>query len=187
MEQSFEATRRRGHPIRTIALWFFTIRTIVFWVVTVIVAQELLAGSMWALLRNPFDRAQLTHLGYPDYMLFIIGAWKLGGGVVILLPRLQRLKEWAYAGAIFDFSGGAASHLFLGDGPQTWVYPSLLVVVTLASWALRPDGRRLPSASLESNTTITAWAVPIGVAAAMLLIALLTLPKGISPSGTPAW
>lgn len=46
---------------------------------------------------------------------------------VILLPRLQRLKEWAYAGAIFDFSGAAASHLFLGDGPQTWAYPAILV------------------------------------------------------------
>lgn len=187
MEQSLEATRRRGHPIRTTALWFFTIRTIVFWFFTVIVAQELLAGSMWALSRNPFDREQLTHLGYPLYMLCILGAWKLGGGVVILLPRLQRLKEWAYAGAIFDFSGAVASHLFLGDGPQTWAYPAILVVVTLASWALRPDARRLPSTSSESNPTIIAWAVPIGVAAAMLLIALLTLPKGISPSGMPAW
>lgn len=177
MDQSHEATHRRGYSIRTIAFWFFT----------VILAQELLAGSMWALLRNPFDRAQLTHLGYPLYMLSILGAWKLGGGVVILLPRLQRLKEWAYAGAIFDFSGAAASHLFLGDGPQTWVYPAILVAVTLVSCALRPDGRRLPSASLEGNTTITAWALPIGVAAAMLLVALLTLPKGISPSGTPAW
>lgn len=179
MDQAHEATHRRGYSIRTIVFWFFT----------VILARELLAGSMWALLRNPFDRDQLAHLGYPLYMLFILGAWKLGGGVVILLPRLQRLKEWVYAGAIFDFSGGAASHLFMHDGPQTWVYPAILVAVTLASWALRPDGRRLPSAPPEAqdNPTIAAWAVPIGVAAAMLLIALLTLPKGTSPSGTPAW
>jgi hypothetical protein len=177
MDQLHDATHRRGYSIRAIVFWFFT----------AILAQELLAGSMWALLRTPFDREQLTHLGYPLYMLFILGAWKLGGGVVILLPRLQRLKEWAYAGAIFDFSGGAASHLFLHDGPQTWLYPAILVAVTLVSWGLRPDGRRLPSASPEANPSITAWAVPIGVAAAMLLLALLTLPKGISPSGTPAW
>ena len=177
MDQPHEPTHERAHSIRTIAYWFFTL----------IIAQEMLAGSMWALLRNPFDRARLAHLGYPLYMLFILGTWKLGGGVVILLPRLQRLKEWAYAGAIFDFSGAAASHLFLGDGPQTWAYPAFLVAVTLVSWALRPERRRLPSASSEGNPTITAWAVPIGVAGAMLLLALLTLPKGISPSGTPAW
>jgi DoxX-like family len=177
MDQSHESIHQRGYSIRTIAFWFLT----------VIIAQELLAGSMWALLRNPFDRAQLTHLGYPLYVLSILGAWKFGGGIVILLPRMQRLKEWAYAGAIFDFSGAAASHLFVGDGPQTWAYPAILVVVTLMSWRLRPDERRLPSVSSERRLTITAWAVPIGVAAAMLLIALLTLPKGISPTGTPAW
>lgn len=141
MDQLHAATHRRAYSIRTIVFWFFT----------VILAQELLAGSIWALLRNPFDREQLRHLGYPLYMLFILGAWKLGGGVVILLPRFQRLKEWAYAGAIFDFSGATTSHLFLGDGPQTWVYPALLVAVTLVSWALRPEERRLPSASSEGT------------------------------------
>lgn len=177
MDQLHAATHRRAYSIRTIVFWFFT----------VILAQELLAGSIWALLRNPFDREQLRHLGYPVYMLLILGAWKLGGGVVILLPCFQRLKEWAYAGAIFDFSGATTSHLFLGDGPQTWVYPALLVAVTLVSWALRPEERRLPSASSEGTRSITAWAVPIGIAVAMLLLALLTLPKGISPRGTPAW
>jgi hypothetical protein len=67
MDQSHEATHRHGYSIRTILFWFFT----------VILAEELLAGSMWALLRNPFDRAQLTHLGYPLYMLSILGAWKV--------------------------------------------------------------------------------------------------------------
>lgn len=177
MDQSHESIHQHGYSIRTIAFWFLT----------VIIAQELLAGSTWALLRNPFDRAQLTHLGYPLYLLYILGVWKFGGGVVILLPRFKRLKEWAYAGAVFDFSGGAASHLFLRDGPQTWAYPAILVAVTLISWALRPDGRRLPSSYSEGKPTIVSWAVPIGIAAAMLLIALLTLPKGISPRGTPAW
>ena len=175
MDQSHQATHRR-YSIRTIAFWFFTL----------ILAQELLAGSMWALLRIEFDKAQFTHLGYPPYLLSILGAWKIAGGVVILLPRLQRLKEWAYAGAFFDFSGAVASQVIAGL-PKMWVPPALYVAVTLVSWALRPDERRLPSASSEGNPGIAAWAIPIGVAAAMLLIALLTLPKGISPSGAPAW
>lgn len=177
MDTLHEAIHRRDSSTRTIAFWFFT----------AILAQELLAGSIWALLRNPFDTAQLAHLGYPLYLLYILGTWKLGGVVVILLPRLQRLKEWAYAGALVDFSGGAASHLFLHDGPQTWVYPAILVAVTLASSALRPERRRLHPASSEGNPTIASWAIPIGLAAAMLVLALLTLPKGISPTGTPAW
>jgi hypothetical protein len=97
---------------------------------------------------------------------------------VILLPRFQRLKEWAYAGAFFDFTGAVVSHVFVGDGPKPWAYPAMLVVVTLVSWSLRPDERRLPSASSKCKMTITAWAVPIGIAAAMLLFALVTLPTG---------
>lgn len=154
------------------------LRTGVFWLCTLIIAQELFAGSMWALLRIPFDREQLAHLGYPLYLLSILGAWKLGGGAVILLPRFRRLKEWAYAGALFDFSGAVISHFFVGDGPKQWAYPAILVTLTLASWALRPDGRRLPSVSSEGKLSTAAWMVPIGIGAAMLLLALLTLPKG---------
>jgi DoxX-like family len=168
MDQPHEPTNERPYSIRTVAFWFCTL----------IITLELFAGSMWALLRIPFDREQMAHLGYPLYMLNILGVWKLGGGAAILLPRFPRLKEWAYAGALFDFSGAVASHVFVGDGPTSWAYPAILVALTLVSWALRPDGRRLPSASSEGKLTVTAWTVPIGVAAAMLLGALLTLPKG---------
>jgi hypothetical protein len=59
------------------------LRRAVFWFCTLIVAQELFAGSMWALLRIPFDKEQLAHLGYPLYLLSILGTWKLGAGAVI--------------------------------------------------------------------------------------------------------
>lgn len=164
----------------------YSIRTIIFWFFTLTLAQEMLAGSMWALLRIEFDKAQFAGLGYPLYLLSILGVWKLAGGVVILLPRLQRAKEWAYAGAFFDFSGGAVSQVIAGHA-NMWIVPSVYAAVTLLSWALRPDARRLLSASSEGNPTRNAWAVPIGIAGAMVLLALLTLPKGISPSGAPAW
>jgi uncharacterized membrane protein YphA (DoxX/SURF4 family) len=167
MDRSHEPTYERA-----------SIQTIAFWSCTLIIALELFAGSMWALFRIPFDREQMAHLGYPLYMLYILGGWKLAGGAAILFPRFPRLKEWAYAGALFDFSGAVASHLFVGDSPTNWAYPAILVALTLVSWALRPNGRRLRSASSEDKLTITAWAVPVGIGAVMLLGALLTLPKG---------
>lgn len=176
VDQSYRAIHRHWFTLRTIVFWFFTLN----------LALELLAGSTWALLRIEFDKAQFEQLGYPLYLLFILGTWKLAGGVVILLPRLQRLKEWAYAGAFFDFSGGVASQLFAGL-PNMWIPPAWYAAVTLISWALRADDRRLSSASSGGNLAITAWAVPLCIAALMLLISLFTLPKGISPSGSPAW
>ena len=46
----------------------------------------------------------MRHLGYPDYFATILGVWKVLGGIAVLLPRTPRLKEWAYAGMVFDLT-----------------------------------------------------------------------------------
>jgi hypothetical protein len=45
----------------------------------------------------------------------IIGVWYVLGGVALLVPRFPRLKEWAYAGLVFIYTGAVASHLAVGD------------------------------------------------------------------------
>lgn len=153
-------------------------RTAAYWTLTLIVTWEMVAGSMWDLLQIEYVRAVLTHLGYPLYLLFILGAWKLPCAVVWLLPRLPRLKEWAYAGAFFNYSGASASHALVGDRPVVWAAPLVFAVLTLGSWALRPPERRLGSAIPGTETHAVAWIVPIVVAVVMLVAALLTLPTG---------
>jgi DoxX-like family len=63
-------------------------------------------------------------------------------GVALLVPRLPRLKEWAYAGLIFNYTGAAASHLAAGDGAETLGAPIIFTGLSAASWALRPPARR---------------------------------------------
>jgi hypothetical protein len=140
----------------------------------------MIAGSIWDLTRIEFVRGVMTHLGYPLYLLSILGAWKLPCAVVWLVPRFPRLKEWAYAGALFNYSGAAASHLMVGDGPRGWAGPAVFAVLTLASWALRPRARRLVAAE-EPATRPLAWIVALSITIAMAILALLTLPKGPSP------
>jgi len=55
------------------------------------------------------------------------------------------LKEWAYAGFFFAMSGAVYSHLAVGDGLTAILPALLLTVLTLVSWYLRPEGRRLVS------------------------------------------
>jgi hypothetical protein len=149
-----------------------------YWALTGIVAWEMAAGSMWDLLQIDFVRGVFNELGYPRYLLLILGVWKLPCALVLLLPRLPRLKEWAYAGAFFTYTGAAASHFLHGDGPGKWMGPLVFGVLTLASWALRPAERRLASQKPETRLRPLAWAVPVVVAVAMVVFALLTLPKG---------
>jgi uncharacterized membrane protein YphA (DoxX/SURF4 family) len=117
-------------------------RTIAYWVTTVLLAAESLAGGVWDVLRIPYVRAVIEHLGYPDYFLVILGVWKVLAGVAVLAPGFPRLKEWAYAGLVFTYTGAVASHLAVGDGVDTLVGPIIFTGLAFASWALRPPARR---------------------------------------------
>jgi hypothetical protein len=153
------------------------LRTIGYWLLTLVIAWEMAAGATWDLLRIDFVRGVFDELGYPHYLLLIIGAWKLPCASVLLAPRLARLKEWAYAGAFFNYTGAAASHLLVGEGAKRWVGPAVFAAMTLASWALRPADRRLAAAGPVEKSRPAAWAAALGAAAAMTVLALLTLPK----------
>src|SRR5215831_13663339 len=129
---SHAAARRRRLSLRGIA----------YWACTAIVAWEMVAGSMWDLLRIEFVRGVFDHLRYPHYLLLIIGVWKLPCAVTLFVPRFPRLKEWAYAGAIFNYTGAAASHFLVGDGPNKWMVPFIFAVITLASGCVDRSARR---------------------------------------------
>src|SRR5262245_20133907 len=84
----------------------------------------------------------IRHLGYPPYFMTILGVWYVLAGVALLAPRLPHVKEWAYAGLVFNYTGAAASHLAAGDGASTLIAPVVFMGLTLASWALRPPSRK---------------------------------------------
>ena len=116
---------------------------IAYWAFTGLTAAAFAMGGVVDLARGADVAAGMQHLGYPLYFAAILGVWKILGGFVILAPQLPRLKEWAYAGMLFDLTGAAASHASVGDPAAKIVTPLLLLGIVMASWALRPEGRRL--------------------------------------------
>ena len=119
-------------------------RIIAYWVTTVVVVFELALGGAWDVLRVPQVRGLFERLGYPSYFLIILGIWKLLGAVALLVPKFPRLKEWAYAGVIFDLTGAVASLFAAGlIAVGTLAFPIFMIGVAVASWALRPPARRL--------------------------------------------
>lgn len=119
-------------------------RIIAYWVTTALVVFELALGGLWDIQRVPQVRGLIERLGYPPYFLVILGIWKLLGAVALMIPRFPRLKEWAYAGVIFNLTGAIASQLASGlIGAGTMAYPAVMTGVAVASWALRPPSRRL--------------------------------------------
>jgi uncharacterized membrane protein YphA (DoxX/SURF4 family) len=116
-------------------------RAIAYWVTTALLALECgVGGVMGALRLAPFSET-MKHLGYPAYFMTIIGVWYVLGAVALLVPRFPRLKEWAYAGMVFIYTGAVASRLAVGDRPVTLVGPIILIGLVAASWSLRPSAR----------------------------------------------
>jgi len=117
-----------------------------YWICTVLSALTFLSGGIGQLLRWPQTVEGITQLGYPVYFLTILGVWKILGGITVLVPGFPLLKEWAYAGMIFDLTGASASHLAAGGDVRHILVPLVLAALVVGSWALRPEGRRLQRA-----------------------------------------
>jgi hypothetical protein len=166
------------------------IRSVAFWGTTLVIVFELAAGSVWNLLTIEWVEVQMRHLGYPHYFAYISGWWQAGAAVAIIAPRLPLLKEWAYAGTFFLWSGAVASHLSAGDGLETWWVPLMFLACGIASWALRPADRRLPGTRLRRDraadagqdgagapdTRPRAWGIAVGILVILYAVSYLTLP-----------
>jgi uncharacterized membrane protein YphA (DoxX/SURF4 family) len=116
--------------------------SIAYWTTTGLLVFCMLSGGLAEVARRPENVEGMLRLGYPLYVLTIIGLAKLLGSIALLVPKFPRLKEWAYAGFFFNMVGAAFSHAASGDA--TWhVYVTLgFAGLTLASRALEPVGRR---------------------------------------------
>ena len=122
-------------------------KIITYWTTTVLVAFFIGSGGgaqIWQYHATPHGVVPL--LGYPLYFFAILGIWKVLGAIAILVPRFPRLKEWAYAGIIFDLTGAVASIAAVGEyGAYAFhiIAPLIIAGLAMASWALRPASRRI--------------------------------------------
>jgi hypothetical protein len=122
-------------------------KSIVYWTMTILVAFPIGSGGVSQVaqyLRNP--HGVVPELGYPMYFFAILGCWKVLGAIAILVPRFPLLKEWAYAGILFDLTGAAASCALVGGyGAYGFhvIAPLIITGFCVASWALRPESRRI--------------------------------------------
>jgi hypothetical protein len=120
-------------------------RTITYWTTTVLVAFFIGSGGASQVAQYLGNtHGVVAALGYPMYFFGILGFWKVLGAIAILAPRFPRLKEWAYAGIFFDLTGAAASCAAVGGyGVYAFhvIAPLILAMLTMVSWALRPESR----------------------------------------------
>jgi hypothetical protein len=128
-------------------------KTIAHWTATgLFAALMLLSASMYLSGAAPI-RDGMTALGYPAYILVILGTAKLLGSFALLQTRLPLLREWAYAGFTINLLGASASHLLAGDGLAATMLPAALLVPLAVSYTLQPVRPRSVIDGLASRIT----------------------------------
>jgi hypothetical protein len=108
-----------------------------YWIFTILFAALMIFSSYGSIIINE-DAKKLIHdqLGYPIYFIPFTGIAKLLGSIVILIPGLKTVKEWAYAGLFFDLAGAVYSGIAVAKGVDpmmlfmlVWIVPGILSYV----------------------------------------------------------
>ena len=111
---------------------------IIYWIVTILFAGFMLFSSIPSVMMAPDAVAFITGLGYPKYFVPFIGWVKVLGVMAILIPGFPRIKEWAYAGLVFDLVGAMYSTTAVAGQLDAFgvVFMTVIIGMAFASYFL---------------------------------------------------
>ena len=116
---------------------------IIYWVTTLWLALGMTSTGIVQIIKMDEEVQNISNLGFPVYLMTLIGVWKILGVIVVLIPKFPLVKEWAYAGFFFTMTGAIISHLAIGEPIVKTFPPLLLLILTILSWYFRPEERKI--------------------------------------------
>jgi hypothetical protein len=125
---------------------------IIYWIFTALFAAFMLLSSIPDIIMHPEAIAIVnTRLGYPTYFLPFLGVAKLLGVIAVLVPGFPRLKEWAYAGFVFDLLAAMYSHISVGDPASQWMIIFLPLLLLVGSYVFHHKKLKAASSIAPAN------------------------------------
>jgi len=109
---------------------------IIYWIVTGIFAAFMISTSIPDIISTPQTVDFIVKMGYPPYFIPFIGVAKVLGCIAILVPAFPRIKEWAYAGLVFDLVAACYSFASLKYPVASWCFVLLVIGVAFVSYFL---------------------------------------------------
>ena len=107
-----------------------------YWITTIIFALMMIMDGVGGITQQEAGKEVLKHLGYPMYLLIIVGIAKLLGAASILQNKFTTIKEWAYAGFAINFIGAFASRALVGDGISLLIPPLIALIIMFIPYML---------------------------------------------------
>jgi hypothetical protein len=102
--------------------------------ITILFALFFLMDGAMGIMHVEEGQEIMRHLGYPVYVLTILGIAKVSGALALLQTKYSLLNEWAYAGFTFHFLGACLSRAFIGDSAGLVLSPLVFMGVMFLSY-----------------------------------------------------
>lgn len=107
---------------------------VIYWITTALILGMMLFSAASSFMENPEGTKMLAAIGYRPYVLHLLAVAKVLGVIAILTPGFPRLKEWAYAGFMFDLIGATYSFYASGFAFKDWAFMLILIAVLACSY-----------------------------------------------------
>ena len=109
---------------------------IFYWIITGLFLLMMLFSGISSLISGPKAVEFFKTLELPAYLIPFLSVAKILGVIAILVPGFPRLKEWAYAGLIFDLIGAAWCSYSVSKTPGDWTPILIFVALGFVSYYL---------------------------------------------------
>lgn len=107
---------------------------VIYWITTGLVAAAMLTSATMYLMRNPELMQNFETIGIPLYFVTMLGVMKILGAIILVIPGLEKVKEWAYAGFTFTFIGAVWTHIATST---PWIAPLVFLAFLAVSYLFR--------------------------------------------------
>jgi hypothetical protein len=100
-----------------------------YWIITIIFATLMLLDGFAGFAMTEEGKAAMQQLGYPNYIMYLVGTGKILGAIAILQTRYKTIKEWAYAGYTINFISAAVSWAIVGAPIAYSIFPLIMLAL----------------------------------------------------------
>jgi hypothetical protein len=104
---------------------------IIYWILLIVLCLFMLADGYGGITKKQAGIDALKHLGYPDYIMPLLGGLKILGVIALLQQTYRDIKEWVFAGMAFIFIGASVSHICSADPALHTAMPLIFLAFML--------------------------------------------------------
>ncbi len=107
---------------------------LIYWISTGLIF--IMEGILPALTsQTELAKQGISHLGYPEYFGNALVIFKVLGSLALIIPQVpKRIKEFAYAGFVFDFAFASISHFAVDGMDFQSFFPLIFMAILVGSY-----------------------------------------------------